>query len=109
MKRFFRKITRKLLLWVLSEEYTDYKQMVEEVSNVRYMLGGRVALSADIHQNTDSWAVISIKGKDRDYVKFINLGRKQIVEIAQFLRQYENVAVDANPMHVRYLKEGYWL
>ena len=102
IKERYRQHLRKILRWAFAEE-------LKEISDIEYMLGGRVQLSADIHQNTDSWAVISIKGKDRDYVKFINLGHKQMVEIAQFLRQYENVAVDANPMHVRYLREGYWL
>lgn len=110
MKRFFENIRekykqylRKHLRWVFAEE-------IKEMEDIHYMLGGRVAISADIHQNTDSWAVISIKGKDRDYVKFISLGRQQMVEIAQFLKRYENnTTVDINPMYIRYLKEGYWL
>ena len=102
IKERYRQHLRKRLRWAFAEE-------VKELEDIHYMLGGRVAISADIHQNTDSWAVISIKGKDRDYVKFISLGRQQIVEIAQFLRRYENVAVDANPMYVRALKEGLWL
>ena len=102
MKKFFRNKIRKLIRWALAEE-------VKELEDIRYMLGGKVAISADIHHNTDSWAVISIKGQDRDYVKFISMGRKQMVEIAQFLRQYENVTVDANPAEYRILKEGLWL
>lgn len=102
IKERYRQHLRKRLRWAFAEE-------VKELDDIHYMLGGRVAISADIHQNTDSWAVISIKGKDRDYVKFVNLGRQQMIEIAQFLRRYENVTIDANPEHVRYLKEGLWL
>lgn len=108
MKKFLKKIIRKIARWACAEE-------IKELEDIRYMLGnGKVAISADIHQNTDSWAVISIKGKERDYVKFISLGRQQIIEIAQFLRQYEDHGariggIDANPMYVRQLKEGMWL
>lgn len=103
IKERYRQHLKKRLSWAFSEE-------LKELDDIRYMLGGKVAISADIHQNTDSWAVISIKGKERDYVKFINLGRKQMIEIAQFLRRYEsNVTVDANPIYTRMFKEGLWL
>lgn len=109
MKRFFANIKekyrqhlRKRMRWVFAEE-------VKELDELHVMLGGRVSVSADIHYNTDSWAVISLKGQDRGYIKFINLGRKQINEIARFLRNYENVNVDASPADMRLFKEGYWL
>ena len=108
ISEFFRRIFRKIGRWVCAEE-------LEELDNIRYMLGGgKVTISADIHQNTDSWAVISIKGKERDYVKFINMGRQQIIEIAQFLRRYEDAggrigAIDASPMATRILKDNLWL
>ena len=102
MKERLRQYVKRILRWAFKEE-------LKELDDIHTMLGGRVSISADIHQNSDSWAVISIKGEDRDYVKFISLGKKQIREIAQFLRNYEDVAVDANPMYQRILKEGYWL
>ena len=108
MKRFFRRIIRKIARWACAEE-------IKELEDIRYMLGnGKVAISADIHHNTDSWAVISLKGEERTYVKFISLGRQQIREIVQFLRQYEQNgayigAIDADPMTMRILKEGLWL
>ncbi len=102
IKEFRRQRLKKRLKWAFSEE-------LKELDDIHTLLGGRVAISADIHQNTDSWAVISIKGKDRDYIKFIDLGKKDILDIANFLRNYEDVAVDANPMTRRILKEGLWL
>ena len=102
MKERLRQYVKRILRWAFKEE-------LQELDDIHTLLGGRVSISADIHQNSDSWAVISIKGEDRDYVKFISLGKKQIREIAQFLRNYEDVAVDASPMYQRILKEGYWL
>lgn len=109
MKKFFNNIKekyrqhlRKIFRWIFSEE-------VRELDDLHVMLGGRVSVSADIHHNTDSWAVISLKGQDRGYIKFINLGRKQISEIARFLKNYEDITVDASPAEMRLFKEGYWL
>ncbi len=93
---------KKRMKWAFAEE-------LKELDDIHTMLGGRVAISADIHQNTDSWAVISLKGEDRSYIKFINLGKRNIMDIAKYLRQFEDVNVDANPMTQRILKEGLWL
>ena len=102
MKERFRQFVKRLLRWAFKEE-------LKELDDIHTMLGGRVSISADIHQNSDSWAVISLRGEDRTYIKFIDLGKKQILEIARFLRNYEDVAVDANPMYTAMLKKGMWL
>ena len=102
MKERFRLCIKKLLRWAFKEE-------LKELDDIHTMLGGRVSISADIHQNSDSWAVISLRGEDRTYIKFIDLGKKQILEIARFLRNYEDVAVDASPMTTAMLKKGFWL
>lgn len=102
MRERFRQFVKRLLRWAFKEE-------LKELDDIHTMLGGRVSISADIHQNSDSWAVISLRGEDRTYIKFIDLGKKQILEIAKFLRNYEDVAVDANPMYTAMLKKGMWL
>ncbi len=108
MKKFLKKTLRKIARWACAEE-------VKELEDIRFLLGGgKVAISGDIHHNTDSWAVISIKGEERDYVKFISLGRQQIREIAQFLKRYEDAGgriggIDASPMATRVLKDSLWL
>lgn len=116
MKRFlgnikerYRQHLKKIFRWVFSEEVQELNEVKKELDELHIMLGGRISVSADIHHNTDSWAVISLKGQDRGYIKFINLGRKHIVEIARFLRNYENVNVDASPEEMRLFREGYWL
>jgi len=109
IKEKYRQHLRKRLCWAFSEELKELDDAKKELDELHVMLGGRISVSADIHYNTDSWAVISLKGKDRGYIKFINLGRKQIDEIARFLRNYESVNVDASPAHMRLFKEGYWL
>ena len=102
IKEHCRLFLKKVFSWAMADE-------LKELDDIRYMLGGKVAISADIHQNADSWAVISIKGKERSYIKFINLGRQDVITIARFLSQFEDRAVDASPNTVRILKEGYWL
>ena len=102
IKEAYRKRLKKRMQWAFKEE-------LKELDDIHTMLGGRVSISADIHQNTDSWAVISLRGEDRTYIKFIDLGKKDILDIARFLRNYEDVAVDANPMYTAMLKKGLWL
>jgi predicted metal-dependent hydrolase len=102
MKERLRQYVKRILRWAFKEE-------LKELDDIHTMLGGRVSISADIHQNSDSWAVISLRGEDRTYIKFIDLGKKHIKEIAEFLRNYEDVAVDANPMYTAMLKKGTWL
>lgn len=41
-------------------------------------------VSVDVHEKPGSWAVISIQGKKKTFIKFIDLSDKQILEIANF-------------------------
>lgn len=46
-----------------------------------------------------SWAVISLQGKKTDFVKFVDLGDREVSEIAHFVEKYDrryNVKVDAS-------------
>ena len=109
IKEKYRQHLRKRLCWAFAEELNELDDAKKELDELHVMLGGRISVSADIHYNTDSWAVISLKGQDRGYIKFINLGKTQILEIAKFLQRYEHINVDASPMDMRLLREGYWL
>lgn len=57
--------------------------------------------AVDIGMQYDpSWAVISIQGRKRDYIRFIDLSEKDLMEIGRFLKQFErrgrqNFCVDA--------------
>ena len=108
----FKKIVRKVVTWAFKEEFEALAMDREDFKNLKYMLNGdensRVSISADIHQNSRSWAVISIEGKERDFIKFIDLGRRDIVELQKFLKNFERRTIDASPNIYPFLK-GIWL
>ena len=62
-------------------------------------LMGNIDVSVDVHHRSGSWAVVSLQGAKTDYIKFIDLGNRDMMEIARFLRQYDraNVKIDASP------------
>lgn len=102
---------KKVFRWVFSKELKDletqvelaksslivYERKVQEVEN----LLGNIDVSVDIHTRSNSWACISIQGEETDYIKFVDLGKSDIREIANFLRYFErseaNIKVDAFP------------
>ena len=53
----------------------------ETISNI-------VNVSTDVHEGNGSWCVISVGG-NLQYVKFVDLNRKNIREIVDFLKRYE--------------------
>ena len=108
----FKKLTRKIITWAFKEELDALELDREDFKNLKYMLNGdensRVSISADIHQNSNSWAVISSEGKERDSIKFIDLGRRDMVELQKFLKNFERRNIDSAPYVYPFLK-GVWL
>ena len=82
-------------------------QIMEHNNQVKQLLG-KCDVSVDVHmRHVPSWAVISIQGKKADYIKFIDLGHRDVVDIAHFLRRYErlsNIKIDAAPQVSDFLK-----
>ena len=62
----------------------------QEIKELNEFLISQFNVSADIghHSHPNSWAVLSIQG-NRDYVKFVDLSQRDIVEINQYLRKFE--------------------
>lgn len=54
-------------------------------------------ISVDHHIYSKSWAVISIQGKRQDFIKFIDLGEKDIQQISNFLKNFDRTKIDASP------------
>lgn len=72
------------------------KKHEEQMHVVQSYLQVAVDVHNPMHQCSNmSWAVICIKGK-ADYVRFVNLGHKEIRDISRFIRQFEtnNTMVD---------------
>lgn len=65
---------------------------------------GNLSVSVDHHQGARSWAVISIQGQNSDFVKFVDLGEREIREIQHFLRRFDRSTVDCSPIASQYLR-----
>lgn len=61
----------------------------------------------EFHQHSRSWAVVSLQGQRSDYIKFIDLGDRDLRDIAEFLHRYErscHIKIDATPMATDFLR-----
>ena len=55
-------------------------------------------VNVDVHLKSHSWAVIKVdKGDGCCYLKFLDLGKKNLKELTNFLRYFERVNIDADP------------
>lgn len=97
------KIKDKIKQWLLKDEVQIFEQTQYELTQTRQELKYLIDLispisdiGVDVHiRGQYNWAVICIHGKT-DFVKFINMERKDVREISSFLRRFEksNVCVD---------------
>lgn len=86
------------------------RQLEIQRTTIENILSG-IDISVDVHEYnnkyTPSWAVISLQGERVDYIKFIDLGQKEIYEIQKFLRNFEkisNTKIDASPGASKFLR-----
>lgn len=67
-----------------------------------------VDIQDDRGQRSSSWAVISIQGYRSDFVKFVDLSTRDIMEIERFLRQFDRSnrrpTIDCSPRTSDYLR-----
>lgn len=55
-------------------------------------------VNVDIHLRSSSWAVIKVdKGDGCCYLKFLDLGKRNLSELYEFIRRFERVNIDADP------------
>lgn len=112
------KLLNKFFTWIFKQQLEDLQRMVRKASTtndqlqaqldrVRNILGN-MDVSVDVHYHSPSWAVISIQGEKSDYIKFVDLGKRDIMEISRFLSQFERGKIDAHPYMVRALKNELW-
>lgn len=88
-----KKIFKLLFEWALKEELAE---MRETQRNIKAILGN-MDVSVDVQHHAPSWAVISIQGEKRDYIKFVNLGDRDLFDIRNYMRQFEHKKVDCSP------------
>ena len=89
-------LKNKILKWLgINTIYTHITIHSERLNKLEELIN----VGVDVHHKGRSWAVICMEGKP-DYIKFIDLDKKTLFEIGQFLRQFErsnNIRIDANP------------
>lgn len=119
-----KKLLRKLFLYLFKEDFKRMKALERDLEGlihrqkcatslaevraerIRKLLGN-IDVSVDVHHRSGSWAVVSLQGGKTDYIKFIDLGSRDMMDIAHFLRQYDraNVKIDASPFDRHMMNE----
>mgnify|MGYP000383258968 CR=1 FL=1 len=107
---------KKIFRWVFKKELNNLKIKEKELSflgekletkiNLVNNLLGNIDVSVDVNRHSPSWAVISIQGEKSDYIKFVDLGQRDIKEIQRFLHHFDrnNRKIDAPFQERNYLK-----
>jgi len=105
---------RKLFNWIFKAELETLKRNISNAEKLTEELLikkekidnllGNIDISVDHHLYAPSWAVISIQGKESDYIKFIELGEKDIRDLQLFLQRYDRKKVDSLPRFSKMIK-----
>lgn len=100
--------------WLFAKELTDLHSAIhkaematiecDRISQRAQRILGNVDVSVDVHEYSPSWAVVSIQGHGTDYIKFVDLGRADILAIQGYLKQFDRAKIDASPRATQYLK-----
>lgn len=104
---------RKLFRWAFKKELIFLNAEIKRNASIRRELEikskkldtlfNNIDISVDFHHYSPSWAVISIQGK-HDFIKFMDLGQRDIREIQQFLRQFDRSKVDCSPIESKFFE-----
>lgn len=111
-----KKYVKKFFLWLFEAEMNkmqsaliqaekERKLLKEQADRVKNLLSN-LDISVDLHHYSPSWAVISLQGQKTDYVKFIQMNDRTIMDIDRFLRQFERSKVDCSPMEHAFLRKN---
>lgn len=106
LKKLLRKLFEAVYAGELAQMRALHQDMKEDYMRIHQMLGN-LDVSVDVHLRGRSWAVLSLQGKKTDFIKFIDLGDRDICEIQKFLRTFdrEQVKIDANPFIAMGMKD----
>lgn len=101
-RSLFKRQIKSLVRWALSDEIvkmesrlqrniTLHERISREFDNIRNEF--KVGVDVDYH---GSWAVVCLEGEKHDYIKFLNLNKRDAREISNFLNQFnrKNVRID---------------
>jgi hypothetical protein len=109
MKRILLKWKKQFVRWLLDgqiEKLESLKKECESLKKESLLLEqrlrntvGSIDVAVDVHMKSPSWAVICIQGKKTDFVKFLDLGERDLNEIAYFLKRFERNDIRADLPH----------
>jgi len=114
---------RRFFKWVFKSELSTLNAQIQKANDAAKTCDSYTAhiknilsnidVSVDIHEYdhhySPSWAVVSLQGQKTDYIKFIDLGDRELRDVANFLRRFErsrNIKIDAHPNTSKLLKIG---
>ena len=111
MNNPIKNIIRWAIKWAMQEELSaiqceisnlnsDIKSMsnsIKTCNQIQKEVLRPLEASVDVNERTGSWAVISLSGEKGIYIKFVDLSRNNLREIAAFLKKFEMRKIDANP------------
>ena len=83
---------KKIFKWVFKKELETLENQIIKSHNQTIAVSNllqNIDISVDLHKYAPSWAVISIQGQKSDYIKFVDLGQRDIIEIQRFLRRFD--------------------
>lgn len=121
MNRWIKTKIKSILRWAFQEELQSLQNEINkeeklinflrkqqekvEKYNAKFEnLFNNLEVSVDHHQRSNSWAVISLQGQKADYIKFIDLGQRDIQTIQEFLRQFDRIKIDCSPQASKFFK-----
>lgn len=89
---------------------SELEQQVKHQLTQLHRILGTTDISVDYSVNVynKNWAVISIQGERSDFIRFIDLDRKDIEEINRYLKHFDikNRKIDAAPYIVDHIKSN---
>jgi hypothetical protein len=112
-------LIKKFFIWLFKEELNEInhinsetKKQLKEFKRINIAME-RIMKSMDVGLNVEyapkyskSWCVFSIQGEKEDFIKFMDLGDKELIELRKIIKQFEgtNIKIDAIPQTSRFLK-----
>lgn len=82
-----------------------YEKRSKETLSRLEDISGSTEVCVDVHKRSNSWAVICLQGEKSNFIKFVDLGEKDIREISHFLRNFERNKIDAHPFEIAAIRE----
>lgn len=100
MKKLIKTLIHRVFFWVFKEQVNDLHYYItanKDVSKRLKNMLDNIDVSVDHNIMAKSWAVISIQGQNKDFIKFIDLDAAEIRTIQAFLQNFDRRKIDASP------------